>query len=630
MLAIDTETTLFGNAEPVPRLVSIAVSDGQRTELLHRTDDWRPLVLHALAHGCVFQNAPFDVFVLLRVCPDLLGPVLDAYTYGRIHDTTTRERLIDIAYGRGIRHKYNLDALAARHGEHVDKADPWRLRYGELINTPIAHWPEGARRYASEDARVTAVIYAGQEHAASEFVRLTGRADWQIFVDEANQNRKNIALHAQSLRGIRTDPEQVARLNESLVAEMVHCAEIMHRHGLIRIGGTKARPKFVRNEKAAQALCAREWLATGRNPVLTEKGAVSLSEDALIALDAPADHPLDAFRRYAAVQNLRTKTIPIFSRPWIRPRYSNPVDSGRASCGKPQGKRAIEDVGPDEWVGTNLQNLARPDTWPGFRECLVPAPGYVFASGDWSAVELGTLAQVQIDLFGRSALSDALRAGRDPHADFGARILGIDPATFNRKLDEHEHARQLAKAWNFGKPGGMGSARFIAWAAKSYGVKVTESEERRHTRSWREQWPETQLFFDYVKALAGADGLITIKQPRSGRIRGGCRFPDACNTHFQGLAADVAGDTLWMLWLASLDSRSPLYAGPYAVDPATGHVPVKGQVLFVHDENVTQAPADEASKVLDEQDRIMVAMFSKWCPDVPIKVESKIQARYEK
>ena len=87
--------------------------------------------------------------------------------------------------------------------------------------------------------------------------------------------------------------------------------------------------------------------------------------------------------------------------------------------------------------------------------------------------------------------------------------------------------------------------------------------------------------------------------------------------------------SLWSLWIAGLDSTSPLFGGLPVVRP-DGTVPTMGGVLFVHDEIVTQVPRERAKEALAEQERIMIEAFGRWCPDVPIGVDSYISERYEK
>lgn len=593
-IALDTETTLVSNTEPVPRLVCVSSYGSPYAPLMAADDpEVESLVRYALHRGAAMANAPFDVYVLLRAFPDLLPHIIYAYENDLIYDVLTREKLIDIAEGEHRRRgRYNLGAVAERRaGIELDKNDPWRLRYSELLGVPVTAWPEAARHYALADAAATYAVWREQEahpHAA------------QIFIDAGRQARGHIALHAQTLRGIRTDQPRVDEVDRRLITEITEASLVCLDTGLARIRGTKKAPRIVRDTKAAAAMFAP--LSDAR----TETGRVSLSEAALNDAELPPGHPLDAYRRLGALSARRTKNIPVLRRPWIRTRYDECVASGRTSSMAPQGKRRIEDVGPDEWIGTNLQNLQRAG---GFRECLVPSPGHVFVISDFKGAELVTLAQVQLDLFGRSALADMLRAGRDPHGEFGRRAFG--------NLD-FKRARQAAKAFNFGKPGGMGRRRFIDYAKNSYGVAITPEEEAACSAEYHRTFPEVRMLFDYVTELEDYDGTITIEQPRSGRIRGGLRFTDACNTHFQGLAADAAKDAMWELW--KLDA---------AVNP-DGTVPLRGQCLFVHDENVTVASIDEAPAVLERQEQIMIEAFGRWCPDIPIGVDSVIAERYVK
>lgn len=247
----------------------------------------------------------------------------------------------------------------------------------------------------------------------------------------------------------------------------------------------------------------------------------------------------------------------------------------------------------------------------------------VFVSSDFGALELVTFAQTQLDMFGRSALAEVLRRGLDPHRAFACEhILKIPYDAFDKKIKAHADARQLSKCWNFGKPGAMGEARFIEWAWTTYDVLVTPAENKRIDAVWHAAFPEVRMFWDKIKRTmqTGVDDkgrpVYTVVQPRSSRIRGGCGFPDAANTHFQGLGADVAKHAAWELLNAGLDPSSPM-AGCY-------------QVMFEHDAYVTVSPIERAPAVLAEQERIMIAASAYYCPDVPMKVESTIAERYAK
>ncbi len=594
--AIDTETTLVTNDEPVPQLVSIAVHDSSGRALLAAHDPAAPgVVAVALEAGAIFANAPFDITVLLRAFPELFPAIVGAYEGDRIFDVLTRERLIDIALGQFRRvGGYGLGAVAHRRaGIELDKDDPWRLRYRELLGQEITQWPAAARHYAEMDPYATYETWAAQERFAAEHCP-------SLFDDGGRQARGHLPLYWQSILGINTDAEHVEALDRKLWREISELSIKLLDCGLMRVQGTKAKPKLVRNMKAAQSML----LATGA-PVTKTKTGISVSEAAIKDADVPTDHPLRWYQRVGSLQALRTKNIPVMRAPIVRTRYHELMETGRTSSAKPPAGFG--------WVGTNLQNLPRKG---GFRECLVPPDDRVWVISDWSGAELVTLAQVQIDLFGTSALGDAMRDGRDPHAELGCAIAGIDYATFDKSIKSHADARQLAKVPNFGYPGGMGPRKLVAWALKTYDVRLTEERARELKTLWRNKWPEMRPYHDWIASQADVFGRYRIVQPRSGRIRGGCTFTEACNTCFQGLAADAAKTALWDLWLAGFDPASPLFGCT--------------QRLFAHDENVTAAPIDRAEAARDEQERIMINAFAQWCPDVPIKVESSIVERYKK
>lgn len=629
MIALDTETELATNTQPIPRLVSAAFAGAGGVELYAAHDPrLEDRVAAAIDDGLIGAMLPFDVTVKWRAFPRLLPNLIDAYERGRVADVLTREKMIDIAEtGRPAGRAYSLAAIADRYGIPMEKDDTWRLHYGELLGLEIADWPSEAVAYAQFDAWVTWEIYRLQQERE------------HLLVSAPEQARAHLALYAQTLRGIHTDPVWVEALDRWLGDQQAVLTQVCVDAGLARYKHKIKRPSpIVRSKKAAQAML--EELAV-RDPSIrvtytepTEtclEGQVSLSQEALDTAGMPAGkvvfdatgewpheqrsvgryqgHPLEAYRLLGSVQSRRTKNVTILRRPVIRPRYDECVDSARTSCSGPQGRKKPADLGPDEWIGTNLQNQERDDR---FRGCLVAPPGHRFIVSDFGALELVTFAQVQLDMFGRSALADMLRKGRDPHREFACDLLGIRE---DFRKDDHKAMRTLAKAWNFGKPGAMGQARFIRWARKAYGVDVTPEQERQHTATWHRRFPEVRMFWDRVRTME-FDGLYRVTMKRTGFTRGGMRFPDACNHHFQHLGAMAAKRSLWRLFVAGLDPRSPLH-GCY-------------QVLFVHDEHVTVAPTERAEAALAEQERIMIASAAEVCPDVPIGVESTISERYEK
>lgn len=704
IVALDTETTLAGNQEPIPRLVCVSIASDLGVDVIAAHDDrLSAIVVGALAGGVAMANAPFDLFVLWRAFgPSLWPHIRAALEAGRVFDVLTREKLIDIAAGKHRkRGPYNLGAVAARRANlAVDKSDPWRRRYGALLGRPIADWPIAAVSYAQLDAWATWCVYQEQERA--RYVHVLGQVR-DLFADAPAQARAHLALYAMTLRGIHTDPARVAALDELLSARIAGLERRALAHGIAslsgehktaracadrRVGAPCSHGRVKRTKAAAQAALVEWCRLSGRAPMRNDptdaalrrgeiEGSIAMSKKALehagiprgkwdgVELYDKADpsrpaHALEVYRELGGLRASYSKNIPILKHPVIRTRYDELVSSGRTSASGFKAAVKEEDADDDtdesladfdcdlepgdEWVGTNTQNFDRD---AGYRECLIPPPGKRLGSTDYGALELVTDAQDELDLFGRSALADVLRAGKDPHGAFAAEhILRIPYASFDKSIKAHGRARQLAKAWNFGKKGGMGEARFIEWAWVTYDVAITQAEHRQIDAIWHGARPEVRRSWDMIKrsTQTGTDEkgrpLYTVIQPRTGRVRGGCAFPDASNSRFQGLGADVAKRAAWLLFLAGLDPSSPLH-GCY-------------QILFEHDAfstvidgsadhrawpkhvvNATTAIASGACtclgcRQLAEQERIMIAAAHELCPDVPMKVESTNAERYAK
>lgn len=581
-IAIDTETALASEEQPIPALVSVAIASSDETLLFHQKDPELFGVLSAIfgSHHAVFAFAPFDVFVLWRWRPEIWPTIKRAYDEGRIVDILTNQRMIDTATGeqRPKDEGVSLAVLAHRWLD-LDLAkgeDTWRLRYAELSDVPIDQWPSDAREYALKDARVTWDVDAKQA------IHLP------YLVDGPHQAQASLCLYRQTLIGVETDPERVRALDLEFLhrirAEQQACLDT----GMARWARKDGRLQIVKNQKIA------------REMMFDISGQTSIAQEELDAAKIPEGHPLKHYQRLGSIKTQHSKNVLVLRHPRIRTSYVSPVDSGRVSSRNPG----------DPWVGTNLQNLPRDG---GVRGCLRAPPDHSFIVSDYGALELVTLAQIQLDWFGRSALADMLREGRDPHAEFAMQIFG-GGGTYDPKNPEHKRARQGAKAWNFGKPGAMGQAKFIAWAWNTYQYEVTPKRERELTALWKRLFPEIEMYWARIRTMERLPGLYNIVHVRSGRHRSKIRFPEAANSFFQGLGSDVSKRSLWRLFEASLDPTSLLYRCP--------------QVLTVHDEHVTVCPDDRAAEALHEQERIMIAAAAEYCPDVPIKVESALAKNY--
>jgi DNA polymerase I-like protein with 3'-5' exonuclease and polymerase domains len=137
--------------------------------------------------------------------------------------------------------------------------------------------------------------------------------------------------------------------------------------------------------------------------------------------------------------------------------------------------------------------------------------------------------------------------------------------------------------------------------------------------AWMSLYPEEKRRFAHIKQMLDAQNDL-IKHHRSGRLRGGCIFTSAANTQFQGLTADGAKHTGWLI------AREC-----YGIDKG----PLNGAriVLFLHDEFVLEVPdrspehVDRCARRLEE---LMVQGMGRFVPDVPITCTPAVIRRWYK
>ncbi len=583
MIAFDTETWLIAPGRLAPRLVCLSWCDGDTTELLGRDDAiawfWRQLELGTPLVG---HNVAFDVGVMVQADPALMPRVWAHYDAGLFCDTQIGDRLVHIAKGHykrdraGKRPHFSLAALAKRYLRRdlagKDKPDAWRYRYRELAGIPLDQWPHEARRYALADARATRMVW--------DILRQKPNA----MKDHAPQVRAAWALHLISAWGLRTDPERVQQLREQLTARIDAAGAKLRDAGVVRENGTKDTTE----------IRTRVFAALGEDAPKTPSGQISTSRQVLMETGDP---DLELLASISNDQKLLTTYLPVLERGTERPICPSYglVESGRTSA-----------------RGPNIQNQPRTG---GVRECWIPRAGWVYVACDYHIAELCGLAQVCLDWFRTSAMADAINEGQDLHLVTGAQILEITYREISERYadgDPHaKQARQLAKAANFGFPGGLGAASFCDFARASFGVELDEKKARALKEKWLAAYPEMRQYFITIGKLDGS-----AIQVRSGRVRGGLGFCDAANTFFQGIVADGAKLATYRAVRSCYVRGSPL-EGCRAV-------------AFVHDELILEAPADRAAAAALELERIMVEAMLVYLPDLAVSATPHLMRRWDK
>lgn len=592
MFAADTETALIQPGLQVPPLVcvSYATLDGEAGVVTH--SESYDLLRSMFESESVWAHAPFDLAVVGKKFPDLIPLIFEALWDDRVYDVIIRQKLIDIAEGRyygyykdaeGETQKisYSVQAMAKRLcGVDVDKSgDTYRLRYGELYDVPREEWPEAAVEYAQKDAEILWPIFNSQQE------------NIEMLDDQFRQVRAAMALHLMSAWGVRTDGKAIAELDERIQKEWEVIAKDLQEVGLLRSNGS-------RNTKMAKAMMLDTVGVEGCTITNTglkkmsregfsradavEAGYIGLDEDSCVS---SGNETLIKYARYGHLLKLRSTYVNMLwagvEKP-IHSRFEVLKETGRTSSSQP-----------------NLQNLPRE---PGVRECFVPRKGNVFIFADYSLAELCSLAQTCYDQFGYSHLGDALNSGLDPHTQMASSILGIpyEEGIERKKAgdEKFKEIRVLAKAANFGYPGGLGADSFVAFAKAAYRVIITPEQAMELKAAWFEAWREMREYFAWIDSLM--DGQYAwIRHPISNRFRGKIPFTVCANSFFQGRTADGAKAAMAEVARRQFAVPSSALYGTHTA-------------FFIHDELGVEAPEYQAHEAAKELEKVMCEEFVKF------------------
>jgi len=298
---------------------------------------------------------------------------------------------------------------------------------------------------------------------------------------------------------------------------------------------------------------------------LTDTGISSKAED----LENFRQHPfIDSYLKYHEMEKACSFVKNIES-DRVHPRYNLLVNTGRTSCSKP-----------------NFQQLPRVG---GIREMFLASPGTKLAIVDYAAIELSTLAQILLDMFGESVMADQINEGVDLHKYYASIMRSCSISEVTKQW------RQEAKAANFGFPGGLGVETFIQFS-KSYGLDLGMSDAYAMKDAYFNTFPEMRPY------LNGEVGFV---YTRTGRLRANTTYCAEKNSPFQGLAADGA-----KLALYELDKKGFKVVG------------------FVHDEIICEVPNDRAERDLAIMEKIMIDQMKSVVPNVRISVEGQLQDKY--
>lgn len=612
-LALDLETYRITEETVTPQPVCMSWSDGNeegRAGLVHARDPrfWELLSkwLSDPDVELLWHNGfSFDVPVLVAHAPDQerIELLLSAMEEGRMTDTRIRAWLGDTAEGkfRGfsrrdgqiLKHGYGLADLARLAGLPVMQKgeDTWRLRYDELDRVPLKDWPKEAVDYAKLDAVNTSKVAIYQDVRWGD----------EVLEDQYEQFRGYFALSMMAAHGIPTDPERVAvyekmllERRDSLEGKLVSTGLIERK--VIHRGKENERVEITSKQEPARALYGRLCEEYGVEPVLTETGQFSVTEDTVNELHAAAygeDEELMLLSEaieYKHSKQLLSRDVRVLKWPLVRTSY------GWAGTGRVTSSRStiVENY-------ANLQNQAKKGM---ARECYVPPEGYWLCSSDYEQAELVGVADICRAYFGTSRLGDLINQGVDVHNNLATNFTG-------KVMTGKSLERDACKMGNFGLWGGMGDETFQKHLNKA-GFKNVSGPRLRGI--WKQTNPESKDYFRRAADIVdNCDGMVEVYG--GGMWRKVDRFAAACNTPFQNLIARISKRSAWYLIAATLRNELPI-------------IPL----VMVHDEYLFGVPAhvDTAGEVAQAATDLMLRGANDFLRFTEMRAKPALMRRWYK
>lgn len=705
IIGADTETELMDGQNVAPLLMCLSVSCDHNQDLIshleiEKIQSTLDLLLNSDNHS-VWCNAAFDLGVIARNFPERLPQIWQALEDGRVHDIIVREKLLHLTtHGSlefiqlpgGITRKilYGLDKLVLHYldidiSEGKKGNEGWRTNFSALKDFTAAEYPSDASVYAKDDARYPELIYHLQEEKRQAVITETGI---DPFIVEDFRTACDFALFLWTCWGIRVDAHEFVRIRDWLKEELKpEKVNLLVASGILR-PVQSARPfknrakdkdgnlKMTKQVKESINKVKMGALITrlaSEGKVLVKKtppserfpeGQVSFDEEWLQDY-AEADPILLQYQHRQKLQKLVTTELPrmcllperVEPAPVVHPGYDILKRTGRTSS-----------MGSEIYPSFNCQNVV-----PSVRSCYIPREGTWFFSADYGGMELGTLAQQCLRLFGKSVLADIINADIDAHAYLGGAIAYNVYEPFKVACDEEgvkdindiyrcfaqmekaeneevrkvfKKFRKLAKPTGLGYPGGLGAKTFIKYAKATYGVEVDFETATKLKEIWRVTFPEMPEYLKFISndCVDQRNGPKTVKfldnngnehertadlysySTPMGMYRAGCDFCAATNGYgLQSPSAEGALLAVFNVTRACFDHTlsSILY------DDENG--PVLRPICFIHDELFGEVRADEyAHDRVMEVSNIMVKAMQVITPDVLVRADPVLMLRWDK
>ena len=668
----------------------------------------------------VVANGAFDFACLAAEDESMFPLIFKAIREGRVYDVLIAQSLdaieggylgIDPRTGKALRDpetndvksRYSLAICCDLVLGRVDakRNDVWRVSYALLDGIPEERWPAEARQYPVDDAVNTLEVALGQLEGWDRGLD-PERGPARNLDNMAAQVEAAFALHLGAAWGIRTDGERIAALSVEVDAKHAEAVKRYTKMGWIRPDGPKVGSE---DQAAVKRAIALAYGASGTCRKCRGAGKVErapkVSEKTGKPLKAGAPR-ICSPRNFEDEETCDGTGLDLSTAPMLPRADKGGVKTDRDALME-SGDDDLHDFGADEFekirttylpflrkgidgpinlrpnvlVATGRVSYSDPiHQFPrkgGARECIIARPGTVFASVDYAAGELCTLAQVCLWLFGKSKMAKIINASKDPgalHTWLAARMLGVTFEEMKARVKAGDvlakNYRSVGKSCDFGLGGGMGSPKFVMTSRKKNagetvcsdgyvhaglrfcvlldgasrcGTKkitewkgracapvcktCTEITEERLRPEFFSAYEEVKEYHEWVAEKVDDDGRMPcfVWNPETGKVevarwRGGCSFTDGANNAFQALMSDITKRAYCTMtreaYLGVKDDGSP--------SPLAGsRFPV-----VVHDEPVGELAWATAHLSAPRMSEIMVQSGYDLAPDVFWKAEPAI------
>jgi len=221
----------------------------------------------------------------------------------------------------------------------------------------------------------------------------------------------------------------------------------------------------------------------------------------------------------------------------------------------------------------NLQNIPiRTEVGQRIRRTVVPRPGAVLLSADYSQIELRVLAHITQD----PGLLEAFRRGDDIHTVTAAEVFGVSTGGVTSEM------RRQAKVFNFG----------IAYGISDFGLAaqlgIGREEARQFMDTYFSRYPGVAEYMKTVVERARREGYVTTLLGRRrylpdilsrNRVIREAAERVAINAPIQGTASDIIKMAMLQI---------------YRDVVAPGRVEM---ILQIHDELLFELPPDEVPRI---------------------------------